>query len=85
MSIIVPPDQLAPSTLQALIEEFITRHGAVQGHTDVPLNVMVQAVRRQLKSGEAVIVFDEEEESCTITPREQRTKMSDPPECDPEA
>jgi uncharacterized protein YheU (UPF0270 family) len=71
MSITIPQDQLRPDSLQALIEELITRDGAVHGHTDTPPSEMVQAVRRQLKSGEAVIVFDEETESCTIAPREQ--------------
>jgi len=68
MSIVVPYGNLHPQTLQALIEEFITRDGAVHGHTDVPLSVRVQAVRRQLQSGEAVVVFDEGTESCTIVP-----------------
>jgi hypothetical protein len=62
MSITIPHDQLLPDTLQALIEEFVTRAG----------------VRAQLKSGEAVIVFDEEAETCTIVPREQVGKASPP-------
>ena len=78
MSITIPHDQLLPDTLQALIEEFVTRAGAVHGHHDTPLNEMIEGVRAQLKSGEAVIVFDEEAETCTIVPREQVGKASPP-------
>jgi hypothetical protein len=76
MSIIIPQEQLQPDTLQALIEEFVTRSGAVHGHTDTPLSEMIEAVQRQLKSGEAVIVFDEEEETFTIVRKEQMGKAS---------
>jgi uncharacterized protein YheU (UPF0270 family) len=65
---LIPYDELEPDTLKALIEEFITRHGAVQGHEDVPLERMIEQVLSQLKSGKVVIVFDEEAESCTIVP-----------------
>jgi hypothetical protein len=76
MSIIIPHDQLQPDTLQAMIEEFVTRDGAVHGHTDTPLNEMMEAIRRQLASGEVVIVFDEEEETCTIVRKEQMGRAS---------
>ena len=71
MKIIVPNDSLRPATLQAVIEEFVTREGAVHGHTDTPLKVQIEMVRRQLRSGEAVIVFDQATESCTIRPAEE--------------
>ena len=66
MSLIIPHDQLQPDTLIALIEEFITRHGDVSGHTDTPFDRQIAAVKRQLHSGEAVIVYEEELESCSI-------------------
>jgi uncharacterized protein YheU (UPF0270 family) len=72
---IVPHEQLQPDTLRALIEEFITRHGAVQGHEDVPMDRMIEQVTSQLKSGKVVIVFDEEDESCTIVPGNEIPKM----------
>ena len=73
MNIEVPHGNLHPQTLQALIEEFLTRDGAVHGHTDVPLSARVQAVHRQLQSGEAVIVYDEASESCTIVSKQSRS------------
>ena len=65
---IVPHQQLRPETLHALIEEFVTRDGAVQGHRDTPIAQQIAAVRRQLAEGKAVIVFDEAAESCSIVP-----------------
>jgi uncharacterized protein len=63
---LIPHDQLRPETLEALVEEFVTRDGAVQGHTDTPLATRMAAVLRQLRSGKVVIVFDEASESCTM-------------------
>jgi uncharacterized protein YheU (UPF0270 family) len=56
--------------LCALIEEFVTRDGAVQGHSDTPLAAKMQAVVRQLEAGKVVIVFDAENESCSIVVKE---------------
>lgn len=72
MGIVIPFEQLQAATLDALIEEFVTRDGAVHGHADVSLERQVEAVRRQLTSGRAVIVFDEEDETCTIMSTEER-------------
>jgi uncharacterized protein YheU (UPF0270 family) len=71
---IVPHDQLQPETLRALIEEFITRHGAVQGHEDVPMERMIEQVKSQLKSGKIAIVFDQEDETCSIVPKNEIPK-----------
>jgi len=68
---IVPPDQLHPETLKYLIEEFVTRDGAIQGHAETPMEIRVQSVLRQLKACLIVIVFDEEDESCTLIAKEQ--------------
>ncbi|HEX2974054.1 MAG TPA: YheU family protein [Tepidisphaeraceae bacterium] len=69
--IVIPHQQLQSSTLQALIEEFVTRDGAVHGHADILLSRQVDAVRAQIQSGQVVIVFDEDSESCTIVPHDQ--------------
>lgn len=71
---IVPYDQLAPQTLRALIEEFVTRDGAIHGHADASIESQVADVQRQLRAGRVVIVFDHETESCTIRPREKVTR-----------
>jgi len=68
--VIVPPEMLASQTLRALIEEFVTRDGAVHGHTDVPVEQQIATVQRQLRDGTVIIVFDEASESCSILPKE---------------
>lgn len=65
---IIPYQQLHPDTLNTLIEEFVTRDGAVHGHAESPMPAKVAAVLQKLKSGAAAIVYDEADESCTIMP-----------------
>ena len=78
--ILIPHDQLSPETLDALIEEFITRHGAVHGHHETPLATQVAQVKAQLRQGKVVISYDEESESCTIVPVEGRRSPAPPAE-----
>jgi uncharacterized protein YheU (UPF0270 family) len=63
---IIPHDQLRPQTLVALIEEFVTRDGALHGHVEAAMEQRVAAVMRQLRAGKAVVVFDEEDETASI-------------------
>lgn len=74
----VPWDRLQPETLDALLEEFLTRDGAVHGHTETPLADQIAAARRRLKSGEAVIVYDEESESWTLCQVDRRRPGASP-------
>ena len=74
--IVVPMEELSEQVLGALIEEFVTRHGAIQGE-DVALEVKVRQVRRMLKEGKASIVWDEESESATILTKEELKKWEE--------
>ena len=67
---VIPFEQLDPATLSALIEEFVTRDGAVHGHTDATIEQMCADVREQLRSRTAQIVYDERDESWTIVRKE---------------
>jgi uncharacterized protein YheU (UPF0270 family) len=67
----VPYNQLNPDTLRALVEDFITREGTDYGEVEVDLETKVMQVLRQLKKGEAVIVFDEKSETCNVVPSEE--------------
>jgi uncharacterized protein YheU (UPF0270 family) len=62
----IPYDQLDPAILDALIEEFVTRSGAIHGHADLALESAIASVRSQLKNGQARILYDEEAETWTI-------------------
>lgn len=66
----IPLSQLNAETLQAVIEEFITREGTDYGHQEYSLEQKVSQVQRQLQSGQARLVFDPATESCTILAKE---------------
>lgn len=62
----VPSTELAPETLQALVESFVLREGTDYGMQEVTLASKVAQVLRQLQRGEARIVFDPATESVDI-------------------
>lgn len=66
MAVKIPYDQLSQKALQRVIEEFVTKDGTDYGEIEVPLETKVAQVRGQLRSGRAVIVFDQETETCNI-------------------
>ena len=55
---VVPHDRLTPETLRSLAEEFVTREGTDYGLVERSFEAKVQALLRQVVSGEAVIVYD---------------------------
>lgn len=65
---IIPPGRLSPDVLQGVIEEFITREGTDYGMKDIALESKFSAVKHQLETGLAVIIFDPETETTTIFP-----------------
>lgn len=71
MPLRIPHRELPPDTLDALIEEFVTRDGtnpAEAFHS-------VEQVRKLLDAGQVVITFDEESESCTILATEDAERQ----------
>jgi hypothetical protein len=62
----IPYDQLSPEALQGVVEEFVTRDGTDYGETEISLETKIDQVRAQLKNGKAVIIFDQETDSCTV-------------------
>jgi len=59
---------LSASALKGVIESYVLREGTDYGERDVSFETKVAQVRRQLESGEAVIVFDPASESVDIVP-----------------
>ena len=67
---IIPHADIAPDTLNALIEEFVTRDGTDYGDIETSTATKVQQVKNQLESKEVFIVYSEEYETCTIKTRD---------------
>ena len=66
---IIPWQDLAPITLDNLIESFVLREGTDYGEHERSLEQKVSDVKRQLKSGDVVLVWSELHETVNIMPR----------------
>jgi uncharacterized protein YheU (UPF0270 family) len=64
----IPWTSLSPTTLQAIIEEFVTREGTEYGEHDVALTEKVEAVKTQLKRGLVGVFYDADSDSVTLMP-----------------
>ncbi len=68
LPMLIPPSQLKPETLRALVEEFVTRDG-----TDLAdAEMKVAQVLRAIEVGRAEVHYDEETETTTIVPVDRR-------------
>ncbi|AUU83010.1 YheU family protein [Leclercia adecarboxylata] len=68
---IIPWQDLAPETLDNLIESFVLREGTDYGEEERSLEQKVADIRRQLQSGEVLVVWSELHETVNIMPRNQ--------------
>jgi uncharacterized protein YheU (UPF0270 family) len=66
----VPYGELSAELLHAVIESFVLREGTDYGEREYSFEDKVAHVMRQLKKGEARILFDPESESVTIAVRQ---------------
>ncbi len=66
---IIPWQALSPETLDNLIESFVLREGTDYGEQERSLEQKVSDVKRQLKSGDVVLVWSELHETVNIMPR----------------
>ena len=66
---IIPWQDLSPDTLDNLIESFVLREGTDYGGHERSLEQKVSDVKRQLKSGDVVLVWSELHETVNIMPR----------------
>ena len=62
----VPPDDLEPDTLRAVIESFVLREGTDYGLHEASLEAKVAQVLMQLRRGEAHITFDPASNSISV-------------------
>ena len=63
---IIRHTDIAPDTLYALIEEFVTRDGTDYGDIEASIETKVQQVMNQLERKDVFIVYSEEYETCNI-------------------
>ncbi|BDH44313.1 UPF0270 protein YheU [Salmonella enterica subsp. enterica serovar Choleraesuis] len=68
---IIPWQDIPAETLENLIESFVLREGTDYGEQEQSLAQKVADVKRQLASGEAVLVWSELHETVNIMPRNQ--------------
>ena len=63
---IILVNKLSAKALQGVIEEFISRSGTDYGAIEASLETSIRQVKDKLKSGSAVLVFDDETETTNI-------------------
>jgi uncharacterized protein len=64
--VIIPVEQINTDTLDNLVETFITREGTDYGANEVSLEEKVRQIKKQLRMGDIVVVFDAASESANI-------------------
>ena len=73
----VPVTRLDEPVLQALLEEFASRDGTDYGERELTLEEKVGNLRRQLESGELLLVFHGPSESWDLVQAEQAAALFD--------
>jgi uncharacterized protein YheU (UPF0270 family) len=70
--VIVPLERLSSEALDGVIDDFIVREGTDYGHRDIALDEKRRAIRRELSTGRARIVFDPTTGTTTLVAASQR-------------
>lgn len=63
---LIPVNKLSARALQGVIEEFISRNGTDYGAVEASLETSIRQVKSRLKSGSAVLLFDDKTETTNI-------------------
>jgi uncharacterized protein YheU (UPF0270 family) len=64
----IPMEALSADALNGVIDDYVMREGTDYGHRDFDLEQKRDAVRRQLRSGRAVITYDAVSRTTSILP-----------------
>ena len=73
-SVVIAYQDLSAEALHAVIESFVLREGTDYGEHEVPLSKKIEQVVRQLKRGEAQLIFDPNSETVDIVPTNPRDR-----------
>jgi len=71
----VPLERMAPQTRDSLLEEYASRDGTDYGLRETPLESRVQQLLAKLQSGDLVLLFELEEETWDIVPKENAVQL----------
>ena len=74
---IIPWQEVDTETLNNLLESVVLREGTDYGSQEMSFDAKVEQLRKQVKSGEAVIVFSELHESVDVVPKDSVTRNAD--------
>ena len=74
---IIPYTDIAEDTLNNLIEYYVLREGTDYGEHEMAMAEKVAMVKRQLKSGDVVIVYSELHESINLMPMQVFLQQQD--------
>ncbi len=69
--VVIPHEKISEEALEGLINEFILREGTDYGQQEYSLEQKHEQIKKQLLSGKAIIVFDNQEESVSLIRKEQ--------------
>jgi uncharacterized protein len=72
----VPYKELDSATLKHLIEEFIMREGTDYGKVEMDLDQKIDMVIRQLRNGDAALMWDTDLQSSNIVLKKDIDKQS---------
>ena len=70
---IIPYTELSEEALHALIEDFVTREGTDYGWYELSRQEKAAHLLALLKTGELLISYDEESQSCGLITKEEHT------------
>ena len=70
MKLEIPWEKLDPATLRRMIEHLVMGEGTDYGHQAFTMDEKVGMVMNALRTGEALITWDQETESCFIRSRD---------------
>jgi uncharacterized protein len=73
--VIIPFEQLEQETLEAVLEEFITREGTDYGMYEYSLTQKREQLLAQLKQGRILLCFDPNTQSCTLLNKEDALQV----------
>jgi len=67
----IPYNELSQDALQALIEDFVTRDGTDYGADEMDMQDKAAHLLALLKTGEVLISYNEDTETCGLVSREE--------------